>query len=59
MNDPRLHDREILIAAMKELLALAEENKNDLDVRRSFVLEATRLGMRLLTLQKELGFDDD
>lgn len=58
MINPRLQDREILIAAIKEQLALADEQKNP-EIRKGFVLEATRLGLRLLDLQKELGFEDD
>lgn len=53
MTDPRLHDREILIRAMREILALAEEQPIVAD-RKPLIMEATRLGVRLLNLQKEI-----
>jgi hypothetical protein len=54
MTDSRLHDREILISAMREILALAEEQPNVV-LRKPLILEATRLGVRLLNLQKEIA----
>jgi len=57
--DPLLNDREILIAAIKEQLGLAEEAGDNVVRRKGFVMEATRLGIRLLEVQKKLGDDFD
>lgn len=53
--DPLLSDREILIAAIREQLGLAEEAGDDVERRRGFVKEGTRLALRLLEVQKKLG----
>lgn len=49
-----LADREILVAGIKELLGLADEYGADLKRRREFIAEATRLGVRLVEVQKKL-----
>lgn len=53
--DPLLSDREILIAAIKEQLGLAEEAGDNIPKRKAIIMEATRLGLRLLEVQKKLG----
>ena len=57
--EPLLSNREILIAAIKEQLGLAEEAGDDIPRRKAIVMEATRLGVRLVELQKKLedGYD--
>ena len=57
--DPLLSDREILIAAIKEQLGLAEEAGDNIPKRKAIIMEATRLGLRLLEVQKKLGDDLD
>jgi hypothetical protein len=57
--DPLLSDREILIAAIKEQLGLAEEAGDNIPKRKAIIMEATRLGLRLLEVQKKLGDDFD
>jgi hypothetical protein len=48
--------REILIAATNEVLQLSEETNKpiDLERRRAYVREASRLAGRLLDVQKEI-----
>jgi hypothetical protein len=48
--------REILIAATNEVLQLSEETTRpqDLERRRSYVREASRLASRLIEVQKEI-----
>ena len=48
--------RDILISAIREVLGLAETitNPADLEVRRSYVREASRIAVRLLEVQKEI-----
>lgn len=45
--------REILIAAMKEVLEMADTIR-DPEVRRPYVMEATRISLRLVEIQKEI-----
>lgn len=52
--DPLLSNREILIAAIREQLGLAEEAGDDIVRRKAIIMEATRLGVRLVELQKRL-----
>ena len=52
--DNLLHNREILIAAVKELLGLAEECGDNVVKRKPFIMEATRLSLRLLDVQKKI-----
>lgn len=52
--DPLLHNRAILLAGMRELLDLADAYGSNLVMRQYFVMEATRLGLRLLAVQKEI-----
>lgn len=56
--DNLLHNREILIAAIRELLGLAEEYGNDVMRRKTFIMEATRLSLRLLDVQKQIEDHD-
>jgi hypothetical protein len=48
--------RDILIAATREVLQLSEETTKpaDLDRRRSYVREASRIACRLFDVQKEI-----
>ena len=64
---PLLSKRAILLASMKELLELAgfygdqfERTKNtkSMELHRYFTLEAYRLGMRLLQVQKLIEDED-
>ena len=57
--DPLLSDREILIVAIREQLGLAEEAGDNIPIRKAIIMEATRLGLRLLEVQKKLGDDFD
>lgn len=54
---PLQHDRQILLAAIKEQLGLAETFEN-VDIRRVYVLEATRLGLRLMAVQEQIESED-
>jgi hypothetical protein len=62
---PLLSDRAVLVAAIDDLLALAREygaltpysTVND-RLRDKYLLEAARLGMRLLKVQQEIESDD-
>lgn len=51
---PLQHNREILLAAMRELLGLADDPQYELPKREAWAYEATRLGLRLLALQKRI-----
>jgi hypothetical protein len=57
--DPLVSDREILIAAIREQLGLAEEAGDDIPRRKAIIMEATRLGVRLVEVQKRLEDDYD
>jgi hypothetical protein len=51
------HDRQILLAAVNDLLSLSEtmEHRTDLLlVRRAIVIEASRIANRLLEVQKKI-----
>ena len=61
--DPLQHNRAILLAAMKELIELSAyygdiyertHNVESLGQHKYFTLEAARLGMRLITVQKQI-----
>lgn len=57
---PLQHDREILIAAIRELTATAEENKTDIDLVVVLVAHATALSSKLFRIQtriEELDID--
>lgn len=55
--DNLLHNRAILLAAMKEVLGLADCYDDPMK-RKPYVLEATRLGLRLLEVQKKIEDND-
>lgn len=48
-----LRVRSILVAALQEVLGVAATIKDPI-LRRPYVLEATRLGVRLLEVQKQI-----
>jgi hypothetical protein len=51
------HDRQILLAAVNDLLALSEtmEDRNELLlIRRGIVIEASRIANRLIEVQKKI-----
>lgn len=55
---PLQHTRLVLLAAIRELLGLAEEHKHDAARHEGFVLEATRLTLRLRKVQTEIEDHD-
>jgi len=65
--DPLLHNRAILLASMKELLEMAAffgdnyertRSMESLKQHKYFTLEAYRLSLRLLRVQKEIEDHD-
>jgi hypothetical protein len=46
--------RDILISATREVLGLAESCGDDIAKRRDYVLEASRIAVRLVEVQKEI-----
>lgn len=55
---PLQHTRNVLLAAIRELLGLAEEHKADAARHEGFVLEATRLTLRLVKVQNQIEEHD-
>ena len=43
-----------MISAIREVLGVAAYYEKDISARRSYILEATRLSLRLLEVQKEI-----
>lgn len=62
---PLIQSRRILVTAMQELLDLADQyasvypqTDQTIAQRKYFVMEATRLGFRLVAVQKEIEDND-
>lgn len=57
---PLQHDRLILLACMSEILDLADSltHPSQFNMRTNLVLESTRVGNRLLELQKRIEEED-
>lgn len=51
---PLQHDREILIAAIREMTALAEEQKSDMNLVVALVAHATALSAKLFRIQTKI-----